>query len=51
MNSDRTVMLYKDNERAVMLLRRRNMLISKCGHMTDTERLWLIRIEMELGIT
>jgi len=37
--------------RVQMLLRRRNILLSKLGVLSDAETLWLVQIENELGIT
>jgi hypothetical protein len=36
--------------RVQKLLRRRNMLLTKGGELTEGETLWLIQIENELGI-
>jgi hypothetical protein len=41
----------RDNEtREQMLLRRRNILLSKQGTLNEAETLWLVQIESELGI-
>lgn len=38
-------------ERQASLLKRRNLLLTKGGVLSAQETLWLVRIEMELGIT
>jgi hypothetical protein len=42
----------RDNEtRVQMLLRLRNILVTKPGTLNHAETLWLVQIENELGIT
>jgi len=37
--------------RTQMLIRQRNILVTKPGKLNDAETLWLVQIENELGIT
>lgn len=41
----------KIETREQKLLRRRNILLTKAGELTEAETLWLVQIEAELGIS